>query len=1242
MGILPPGSDISVFCAGLNNPKSRDFARQRAEEYQAQQRKPIDLWSLADKVQYYEHQLDNDSLLDQQAAAVARAGSSAAAGGYKGGRRGADENLLKVMLQSRRDNEATQQYFNRMGPSERLRVTMGYEMAAIDPKAPDAVCTECPTSKKPHLNNDCKGKRVSSALAMAAVQDSNAGSSSSKGNSSSAGGSSGAPTAVVDVNTLALMMQQAMAMAAAGAPTPAGLGQGLPRAYNKPEGSNKGGGRGRQQYQNSPGLVTGAAALACIICGFSKGHGDGVCYFDKPNEASPKWEGPTARAPEQGIIHYVARCMQLKIAPKLGRCRELLQRLAQSNKLPPQMLQYIQQHMQQRPMAMGYTAPAGHYAAAAYMAGMAPGMMSPWPMMGGMQGQQLAAGLPAVNSPLAIAGAPTPAAEGNAGGQAAMMALPTAVDAQELTGEDQGSSAHEYDALNFGPSYCFMNHANWQQFAFDGASSSAVADGQHALMVTATGQHNMVTRAQTGAGQVQPSRVLRQPTPKGFLPPAALPTDLNAMRIQPRNIVSEPLSSSLFGDRQLLTSLLDIQQLVNQKVDAIKGALGGAQVAEAAQRSGSSSSSAQPAKQQSTEATAAKGSASAAPSSSAGRCGPIAAAAAASRNLSELARLESLVLQLGFKPMKLDYAKRQSLPVTLDFLTGTSKLDGLTLTTPDGRDILVRGAFKDNGSTILLITEDACGRWGITIIRTTQVPSVTGIDGCPSRQIIGRTGPLVITLAKGHPLAAVLPVPCAYVIKGDAGGMFSMCLDKKTLLPVYGFVDPAVNMLCYRPLAAQGRMDIMHGIPVRGYGSPDGNSSSRSGNMAAVTVAGSEEAPPDEPQWPYVPKGYTMRITPSRRPLTAEEIAEHNAHVEQLQRAGAISSTITPAVEGTWVDWTAAGGAVTQLVREDTDSSSSAGTQSLPALGGSTDSEIMAAPEERLCIDFREVNSNTVIAPEEGGRDVPAGSSSSSSNAGIDEISPHGEAVAAWQEQQAPHQGRRARRRHRRGRKGRRQQQQDEDSSAPSVDEPNHECTGFSWSKLAGKLLPAVSWVTLQLLLLVLGAFHFLLDLPLREYPSKIFQGMIDLAGAAVRPAAQQQEHHDAYAMAERLPARNNRHARKRRQRRRNRGPNPGRPATAAKAAAPVKVSMVATVRHSGKVISARTMLMCILCFFSCVCSTATMRVSSTLGSAATGSAVQPGYIPLPDGIPPHLHMHLLQQELANLHVSRFRSCSRP
>jgi hypothetical protein len=95
-----------------------------------------------------------------------------------------------------------------------------------------------------------------------------------------------------------------------------------------------------------------------------------------------------------------------------------------------------------------------------------------------------------------------------------------------------------------------------------------------------------------------------------------------------------------------------------------------------------------------------------------------------------------------------------------------------------------------------------------------DLPGLKTISGELTNNNIGRTGPLVVSLALGSSHPAHLPIPNgALVMKGNAGGLYKFCLDKQTLHSVYGYVDPALNHILFRPLASEGNMTLFNGIP---------------------------------------------------------------------------------------------------------------------------------------------------------------------------------------------------------------------------------------------------------------------------------------------------------------------------------------------------------------------------------------------------------------------------------------------
>jgi hypothetical protein len=136
------------------------------------------------------------------------------------------------------------------------------------------------------------------------------------------------------------------------------------------------------------------------------------------------------------------------------------------------------------------------------------------------------------------------------------------------------------------------------------------------------------------------------------------------------------------------------------------------------------------------------------------------------------------------------------------------------LVTSDDREILLDGVFVDSGANVLLVTEAFCKEIGLFFRRCEEVPGLRGYGGSQDKKLIGVTSPFKLVLAKGCSYATTLHVKKAFVVPGDAGGMYKMCLDKQTVFPVYGHVDPEWQHFVWRPRAAEGDTLLVAGIPI--------------------------------------------------------------------------------------------------------------------------------------------------------------------------------------------------------------------------------------------------------------------------------------------------------------------------------------------------------------------------------------------------------------------------------------------
>jgi hypothetical protein len=89
-----------------------------------------------------------------------------------------------------------------------------------------------------------------------------------------------------------------------------------------------------------------------------------------------------------------------------------------------------------------------------------------------------------------------------------------------------------------------------------------------------------------------------------------------------------------------------------------------------------------------------------------------------------------------------------------------------------------------------------------------------GISGKLAKMLVGYTGAFTLTLAMGTPYATAISVSIGFVIGGNAGGMYKMCLDKQTLYSIFGHINPAWQHLVWYPRAAEGDLSLLAGIPI--------------------------------------------------------------------------------------------------------------------------------------------------------------------------------------------------------------------------------------------------------------------------------------------------------------------------------------------------------------------------------------------------------------------------------------------
>jgi len=200
---------------------------------------------------------------------------------------------------------------------------LGFELAATDAENPHSVCLRCPARARLHLVHQCTAKSKDS----------------STGGQAAAGGLSSA------IDRLDLGASSASKNVRFGNVSFGAAAQGPPpfRAHPKPEGSGRRGNRslgfaerGSQQEQQQQRDDSRAGnSQPCTVCQYRAGHPSGVCYFEHPDKADPRWSGPGSSTSDPLLLHYLSRCQLLGVQPKLDRVRNRIEALRTAGGLSP-------------------------------------------------------------------------------------------------------------------------------------------------------------------------------------------------------------------------------------------------------------------------------------------------------------------------------------------------------------------------------------------------------------------------------------------------------------------------------------------------------------------------------------------------------------------------------------------------------------------------------------------------------------------------------------------------------------------------------------------------------------------------------------------------------------------------------------------------------------------------------------------------------------------------------------------
>jgi site-specific DNA-cytosine methylase len=802
---------LKVFKGGLNSAESRKFAADQLDNSIAQGH-TMDLMRLAKVVQRYEARQLRDQTMERQAQAYVKL----PLGGISSGTGGAGSSSLSKkaaaaeMVRLRAQDSKVQEQLAGMPQSKRQLFQAAFQVAETDPKSELAVCTDCKPYAKLHLNSDCRTKQAKkkqeqqAAVAMAAKQAEQA-SAAVKDKEESSALAAQLQQTNLQVQQLGDTMSQFMAMSALG-----GSGQLRPGQFNAAPRPQRGFNSQQQQSSSGP----------CNLCGFPGGH-KGTCYCDDPSRAPENWLGPGPMTLEAGVQCYLQRMAHLNGIPKLQRCLTQAMKLKQEGKVPRQFVALIDSLWQQKQQASGMYAAAVQY----------------WQPPGFFQGGM---GAPMMPNPFA------------AMSQAAPLQLPAPPAAAMGPAAGVGAAVQQVAQVPQPPQ-------EGNPFAFAMAALQCEPDYDSVAEAVAAVSTRSSKVAADGAAEDKAPVSTRVPMPKGFMPPKQQHVDANSSQARVTTpTLAQVLRDSLCqsGSQQRLKKQEELAELMlktHRLLSEMAAETAAAAEQEESERAGEEAElvASMAAKSRGTiglasdtSSTAAlhglaadvpsySSSSSSSSSSSTGGQGP-ASSASSPRRMRPGKRVT--FLRFAFDPEYGTLGVHNTKRISLDRISAVVKEDGITVTLPDGRDCLLEDVIVDSGSNTLLVTEELCKALGLHINRDVELPKLKGIDGAMKPYLVGRTAPFTLTLGKGSAYPAVLHVPDgALVMKGNAGGMYSMCLDKQTLLPVYGHVNPALQKLLWYPHAAEGDYSVVNGVSVTSL-----QLSNQAAALAGVGITGTE------------------------------------------------------------------------------------------------------------------------------------------------------------------------------------------------------------------------------------------------------------------------------------------------------------------------------------------------------------------------------------------------------------------
>lgn len=548
-------------------------------------------------------------------------------------------------------------------------------------------------------------------------------------------------------------------------------GTGLPQ--NVPKATAGGSGR-RQQQSRSTG-----AGGPCNLCGFAAGHGDGVCFCADPVRAKQirgsNW-GPGPETPQQGVLMYLLKCREQGLSINLRRCKQVVQQMMEQPSFPPELRQFIQQQGQMPAQAMS-------------------GIMSPPGV------QQLAAGSAAAYPP----GLPaTPQ-------QPAQLQQPAALPQSQYLffppGTAQQSSAAGSSAnLPYTVTTPSVAGSSWGAYT----ASAAVTRPQEPAAGAPAAVTSAAAQTRSAAARGGSSKLVSfAPRQQGLPDPntATGGRHRGAAALEQEQQPDDPPESPQVDDLQQVmqahSQIGAYLQFLLQQRSAQSGILNPGPQAAAAQSSGCSSScssSTVPTPQ----AAVAQQSSSSSSSSLPGR------------------RTYDMRQALNARPMfpikELDYdallQPMTKLILIEDMPPGQPAHVSLRLDYEHGRPLAIDRVAADNGCNGLHFTQAWCDSNGIPW-QPQEMPCQTHSDGVSRPTLLGRTGPMSVVLGEHTPAPLVIHKPEGVdVMKGDAGGLYNLCLGTDAVKWWFAHVSPVYQHFVWFPHAPRD-MSVLNGVPVK-------------------------------------------------------------------------------------------------------------------------------------------------------------------------------------------------------------------------------------------------------------------------------------------------------------------------------------------------------------------------------------------------------------------------------------------